>query len=237
MNNYDIFAKFYDSMMGDRTIEGAAIEKLVKQYNPSAKSILELGCGTGVFLKYFFDRGYNVSGVDLSEKMLAISRQRIPAANLSCQDMTNFSLPSKYDVILCLFDSINHVLVYADWERMFSRAKLHLDEGGVFIFDINTKKKLEMLSQSGPISSEFDGNKAIMNIALKDGTYNWNIKIIEKQENGSEVIYEENIKEQSFPIEQIEGSLKKIFSRIVLLDQNEGVQASEDSKRVYFVCS
>lgn len=200
MTNYDIFAKFYDSVMGDRTIEGIVIEKLVKQYNPSAKSVLELGCGTGVFLKYFSDHGYIVTGIDLSEKMLAIARQRMPGVDLFHQDMTNFSLPEKYDVILCLFDSINHVLTYDGWEKIFSLARAHLNEDGVFIFDINTKKKLEILSRSGPISSEFDGNKVIMNIVFKDEIYNWNIKIIEKQKDGRETIYEENIKEQSFPI-------------------------------------
>jgi SAM-dependent methyltransferase len=236
MNNYDIFSKFYDSVMGDRATEGIMIEKMVKQYNPLTKSILELGCGTGIFLKYFFDHGYNVAGIDLSEKMLSLASQRVPGANLSQQDMTKFSLPFKYDAILCLFDSINHVLVYDDWEQMFSRVRAHLNEGGIFIFDINTKKKLEILSQSGPINSEFDGNKMIMNITPKEDVYIWNIKIIEKQEGGKDIVYEENIKEQTFPIKKIEMSLKSIFSKVVLLDQREGVQASEDSKRIYFIC-
>src|SRR3989339_606134 len=123
MSSYDIFAKFYDSVMGDRMMERMAIEKLIKRHKPFAKSILELGCGTGIFLKYFFDRGYDVAGIDLSEKMLAVARRRIPDADLFIQDMTKFSLAKRYDVILCLFDSINHVLTYDNWEELFFRVQ------------------------------------------------------------------------------------------------------------------
>lgn len=235
MSDYDIFAKFYDSVMGDRIAEASHIEKLIKKYNPAAKKILELGCGTGTFLKYFFDRDYDVAGIDLSKEMLAIARQKLPNADLSHQSMTIFSLPEKYDAILCLFDSINHLLDYKDWEKTFSRASFHLNKNGVFIFDINTKKKLEHLVQSEATITESDMGKMIMKVAPQDGVYNWNVKLIEKQKNGGEIIHEENIKEQSFPITKIEKSLKKIFNQIVLFDQY-GNQASEDSRRVYFVC-
>lgn len=235
MSDYDIFAKFYDSVMGDRTAEALHIEKLIKQYNPATKKILELGCGTGTFLKYFSDRDYDVAGIDLSEEILAIARRKLPCADLSHQNMATFSLSEKHDAILCLFDSINHLLDYKDWEKTFSRVSLHLNQNGIFIFDINMKKKLEHLARSKAIITESDMGKMIMKITSQDGAYNYNVKIIEKQNNGSEIIHEENIKEQSFPIKKIEKSLKKIFNQIVLFDQGGG-QASEDSRRVYFIC-
>lgn len=236
MSNYDAFAKFYDSVMGYKSTEISYIEKLIKQYNPAAKRILELGCGTGVFLKYFFDHGYDVAGIDLSKKMLAIARQKLSSVDLSHQNMATFSLSGKYDAILCLFDSINHLLDYKDWVKTFSRASLHLNKNGIFIFDINTKKKLKNLAQSDVIIKDHNTTKTIMKINPQDGVYNWNVKIIEKQSNGDEVIHEENIKEQSFPIEKIKKSLEKIFNKITLLDQC-GSQVSENSLRVYFICS
>ena len=56
--------------------------------------------------------------------------------------------------------------------------------------------------------------------------YNWNVKIIEKQSNGDEVIHE-NIKEQSFPIEKIKKSLEKYSTRLLCFDQC-GSQVSEN---------
>lgn len=236
MNNYDIFAKFYDSVMGDRIMEEVAIEKIIKKHSPLTKSILELGCGTGMFLKYFFDRGYEIMGIDLSEKMLEVASQRIPVVYLSHQDMTAFSLAKKYDVILCLFDSINHVLTFDGWEKLFFRTQYHLNKGGIFIFDINTNKKLKALSQFGSISRKFNGNEVIMDVGLKNDIYHWNVRIIEKQESGGGLIHEEEIKEKSFPIKKVEESLQKIFNKVIMLDQSDGINASEESNRVYFIC-
>ncbi len=218
-------------------MERMAIEKLIKRHKPFAKSILELGCGTGIFLKYFFDRGYDVAGIDLSEKMLAVARRRIPDADLFIQDMTKFSLAKRYDVILCLFDSINHVLTYDNWEELFFRVQSNLNKEGVFIFDINTNKKLKVLSQAGSINRKFNGSKVAMNVNFKNEVYNWNIKIIKKKKDGTKFVHEENIKEKSFPIKKIEKSLKKIFNKVFLFDQNDGTSVSEESSRVYFVCS
>ena len=64
------------------------------------------------------------------------------------------------------------------------------------------KKKLEHLARSKAIITESDMGKMIMKITSQDGAYNYNVKIIEKQNNGSEIIHEENIKEQSFPIKK-----------------------------------
>ncbi len=236
MNNYDIFAQFYDLIMGDRVKDSTLIEELMRQYNLSTNTILELGCGTGTFLKYFLDHGYLVAGIDLSEKMLDIARTKLPNTELLRQDMRSFLLPNKYDSILCLFDSINHLLNYPDWESVFSRAKSHLNNNGLFIFDINTRKKLETLAQSDPIINDYNnGTKMIIKISLRENEiYDWNVRIIEKI-NGEEKNNVENIQERSFPIIRIQNSLRKIFNEVYILDRNKNI-GSEDSGRVYFVC-
>jgi len=235
MKSYDAFAKFYDFVMGDRMEETVHIAKIIKQYNSSAKKLLDLGCGTGTFLKYFLDQGLQVEGVDLSEGMLAIARQKLPTVQLSRQDTKSFSLPNKFDVITCLFDSINHLVEYSDWESVFSRALFHLNKGGLFIFDINTLNKLEMLTKTEPIVKEFNNKKIIMTITHNHETYNWNIKILEKKDTGEKSIKSEDIQEQSFPVQRVLNSLKKLFSEVIVFDQN-GNEVSETSLRVYFVC-
>ena len=235
MTGYSNFAKFYDFVFGDRLIEAAYVEKLVKQHNPSVKKVLELGCGTGTFLKYFFEHSYDVTGIDISAAMLAIARQKLPDANLLRQNMVAFSSLGKYDAILCLFDSINHLLNYKDWKKVFLGASLHLNKNGVFIFDINTEKKLEDLVKVGVISREFDGNKMFMKITARNRAYNWDIKIVKKEKNSSNVISVKDIQEQSFPLAKIKASLKKIFKKVVLLNRDES-RPSENSQRVYFVC-
>ena len=236
MSNYDFFAKFYDSVMGNKEAEAPIIESWIKKHNSNTATILELACGTGVFLRYFFDRGYKVTGIDLSEKMLDVARQKLPEVNFLQEDMTVFSLPLKFDVIVCLFDSINHIIGYEKWEQVFFRVHAHLNEGGLFIFDINTIKKLKALSLSGVMVKKFNKNIVAMKVTGKDEIYNWNIKISEKMSDGQEKTHEENIQEQTFSIKKTEASLKKIFSRVNLVELN-GESGTENSNRVYFIAS
>ena len=93
---------------------------------------------------------YEVSGLDASSRMLSIARHKVPDAKLFRQNMVDFKIDARFDVICCVFDSINHVRNFSEWKRVFARARQHLSPGGVFIFDINTQRKLERLIAEPP---------------------------------------------------------------------------------------
>jgi ubiquinone/menaquinone biosynthesis C-methylase UbiE len=69
MPAYEIFGKFYDAVMGDRSRPAEHLEKLIRASNPNARNLLELGCGTGSMLKHM-QHNYEVSGLDTSSRML-----------------------------------------------------------------------------------------------------------------------------------------------------------------------
>ena len=50
VTDYTGFARFYDRIMGDRDEEIARIRTYISKYLPGARSLLELGCGTGALL-------------------------------------------------------------------------------------------------------------------------------------------------------------------------------------------
>jgi len=141
MESYEIFGKFYDAVIGNRAESAKHVSELLRASNPKAKRILELGCGTGSVLKILQD-SYEVSGLDLSRKMLSIAREKVPQAKLSQQDMVHFQMDEQFDAILCVFDSINHVRHSSDWKKVFAKVHQHLSPDRCFIFDINTRRKL-----------------------------------------------------------------------------------------------
>jgi ubiquinone/menaquinone biosynthesis C-methylase UbiE len=49
--------------------------------------VLDVGCGTGVFLRLCADRGAAVAGIDASEELLAVARERVPEADLRAGDL------------------------------------------------------------------------------------------------------------------------------------------------------
>jgi SAM-dependent methyltransferase len=135
---YEVFGRFYDAVMGDRAVAAEHLRQLIRATKPNATKVLELGCGTGSVLKSL-QRDYVVSGLDASERMLSIARRKVPEAKLFRQDMVDFRIDDKFDVIVCVFDSINHVRRFSDWKRLFANVRRHLWPGGCLIFDINTE--------------------------------------------------------------------------------------------------
>ncbi|MGH9754361.1 MAG: class I SAM-dependent DNA methyltransferase [Blastocatellia bacterium] len=142
MEQYGKFGRFYDAVMGSRAESAAFIHDLIQQHKPEAKTLLELACGTGAILKRL-SKYYQVAGLDISFEMLSVARKKLPGAPLVHADMVTFELGQKFDVIICVFDSINHILSFADWGKVFRRVARHLAQGGLFLFDINTERKLQ----------------------------------------------------------------------------------------------
>src|SRR6266516_2020060 len=175
MASYDPFAKFYDAMMGEPTETAILLEALIQEFHPDAKHVLELACGTGAVLKHL-RHTYQIMGLDLSEGMLENARRNVPDAIFFQGDMSAFSLPMSFDVILCVFDSVNHLTTFAQWQSLFWHVDHHLNAKGLFIFDVNTLAKLERLAQAPTEVQEFAGNYLLMNIIQTENhLYNWRL--------------------------------------------------------------
>jgi SAM-dependent methyltransferase len=234
MTNYSNFATYYDDIMGDRKSDAENIDKLIRKYSPKAKKILETGCGTGAVIGYLNKKGYEVSGFDASDEMLALAKKRLPAVKLSRQDLTSFNFEDKFDAVICVFDTVNHLLDINSWLMFFKNSYNHLNNGGVLLFDMNTKGKLEQLSKSSPLVKK--GASTSMSITVtkqENDVYNWHIEI--QPNNPLLSIVSENIKEVSFPIDKITDDLRKNYSEVKIIGQDDKVTL-EKRDRVFFVC-
>ena len=109
--------------------------------------ICEIACGTGSMAIEMSKRGYDVTASDLSLEMLteAEFKSRNENANVRfvSADMRSFSLYTKADAVLCLLDSLNYLTKPSDLAETFASVHKNLADGGLFVFDINSKKKFE----------------------------------------------------------------------------------------------
>lgn len=234
MPSYEIFGKFYDAVMGDGSESARRVSELLRVSKPNARKVLELGCGTGSILKHLQDH-YEVSGLDLSSKMLSIARKKVPRAKLSQQNMVGFQIDGRFDAVLCVFDSINHVRRFSDWKKVFGRVRQHLSPGGCFIFDINTQRKLERHIAGPPWIHQFGRNLLIIDVtALADHGSNWNIKVFEHLSHTRYVLHEEDIVEVSFPLEKIMEALRSHFVNVRVVDPDRR-RPTGKSERLFFI--
>ncbi len=235
MTSYEKLDRFYDAAMGDRTEMASYIRRLIRRHKPRARTLLELACGTGAILK-ILAKSYDVVGLDLSPSMLSIARKKLPQVKFFQRNMVSFDLGRKFDVIICVFDSINHVLEFADWQKIFRNAAQHLEEDGLFLFDINTEAKLERLISAPTWVHKFGRNLEFINVTDgRRGIANWNIRVFEHRRGNKYGLFEEDIKQISFPVEKIRDALRKQFTSIKVIDPTAR-RPSAKSDRLYFVC-
>lgn len=238
MPGYDVYAAFYDTVEGDQPRRRAAyLRSLIKRHAPRTRTVLELACGTGSILKELWTH-YEVTGVDLSEAMLEVAAEKVPGVPLFRADMTKVELGERFDAVLCVYDSINHLLRFDEWKAVFARAHEHLNEGGVFIFDINTKRRLaDFIAMSPPYSQWFgDGNLMLMDVTDGGrGVAVWEIRIFEHLGDSEYRLRAEDIREISFPPERIRTALEKLFSRVWIYDAARS-RPTARSERLHFVC-
>jgi SAM-dependent methyltransferase len=236
VQSYEAFASFYDSVMGDRADHAAYVRGLIERHHSAAGTVLELACGTGSILKQLRS-DFEVTGVDLSAAMLAIAAEKVPEARLIQADMTKISLDETFDVVLCVYDSINHLLTFSQWEALFARAREHLSDRGIFIFDINTEYRLREVVAQPQQAIWFGDNLLLMDVVDADvgGVVHWHLQVFECQEESIYQLHSERIPEISFSVERIKDSLGDRFRRIRVYDRQRA-RPSNRSGRLHFVC-
>lgn len=233
MTDYAGFAPFYDRIMGDRAREIERIRRYISTHRPGAGSLLELGCGTGALLAGLA-ADLPVTGIDRSPEMLSIAARTVPGARLLQADMTEFTLPDRFDVVICMFDTLNHVTTVDGWLRLFRSAHEHLSDGGLFIFDVNTSGRLRGLAHAPPYVDQFDGNVVVMTVrSARDGLALWETRIFDHQGDDIYRLHHERIYELGVPLSQIRSALADRFE---LLEQEslDGSPVSDNSDRIFF---
>jgi SAM-dependent methyltransferase len=233
MATYANFARFYDQIMGDRSADVDRVRTCVKRYLPDARSLLELGCGTGALLGPLA-ADLQVTGIDRSAEMLAIASDRAADARLIRSDMTRFALGVTFDVVMCVFDTLNHLPDYDSWLALFDRVREHLAPGGLFLFDVNTVGRLRALCHGPGYLEDFGQNTLIMTFTPADDSVTmWEVRIFERLQDGLFRLHREIIPELAVPLHQIRASLAPSFELLEEQDLDGG-PVSDQSERVFF---
>ena len=161
-NGFDLWANTYDKSVDssdkDNTYPFAGYKKLMNIiYNiilsKKGVNILDIGIGTGILCGELYKKGYKITGIDFSDEMIKICREKMTSARLIKHDFTK-GLPKSikndfFDIIICTY------------------AMHHLDDDSKIVFikellDILDKKGLLMIGDIGfNTREELDGCRKI----------------------------------------------------------------------------
>lgn len=144
MSGYGDFSAFYDALMTDVDYAARAeyLLRLFDRHGAKPHSVLDIACGSGSLCAEFQKRGVDMIGVDGSGAMLMRAREKLGGeALLLEQDMCELDLYGTVDGAVCTLDSLNHLCRTEQVAEVFRRARLFVEPGGLFLFDVNTVYK------------------------------------------------------------------------------------------------
>jgi SAM-dependent methyltransferase len=130
-------AYIHDVGHADFALESApGILEILAQNGVRDGLVVDLGCGSGLWARELIDAGYRVLGIDISEAMIEISRERVPEAEFRVGSLFEADIPP-CSAVTAVSEILNYLF---DPERelsdLFRRVYDALAPGGVFVFDV-----------------------------------------------------------------------------------------------------
>jgi SAM-dependent methyltransferase len=137
---YKGLAPFYDELTREHDYEAwtSHLERRARRFGVSGRRLLDVACGTGKSFLPLLERGYEVTGCDLSPEMLEQARAKAPGADLFLADVRTLGRVGEFDLITCLDDIVNYLIGDGDIEAAFASLAPNLAPDGVLVFDVNT---------------------------------------------------------------------------------------------------
>ncbi len=146
MTQYTAAAPYYDRLMTGVDYDRWA-DYLCGIFDEIGKvrRVLDIGCGTGEMTLRMAERGYEVTGIDISSDMLALAENKARNAGaditFALQDMRMLRMANRVDAVICCLDGMNYLCGKNDLLRCMRSVRECLNDGGCFCFDMNTPYK------------------------------------------------------------------------------------------------
>lgn len=244
MDKYTDFASVYDILMNHIPYDDWAdyIENILKQNGIDKGLVLELGCGTGTMTRKMAAKGYDMIGIDISEEMLSIARQKSEGSDDSilylCQDMREFELYGTVAAVFCVCDSINYLLTPEDLSKVFHLVSNYLDPGGLFIFDMDTEYLYEeVLGDNTNIMKHETGDFIWENSFFPEEMINEvNLTLYIKQDDSLYKKHEETHVRRAYDVNTIKRLLDEAgLDMVGAYHELTSEEVRPDSERIYII--
>jgi SAM-dependent methyltransferase len=238
IRSYEKFAEVYDLVTPDEFYVDyfEFLIKIFKEISFKPKKILDLACGTGRLSKIFLDKGYDIEGLDISTGMLEIAKKR--GLKVYQSNMVDFNLEQKYDLVICTYDSLNYILHEDALQKCFNSVSKHLNQAGVFIFDMNSQFKInEVLPEYKADYYDFGDAELIwLNLHSREPDL-WigEVILFKKTKDGKYERFYEKYIERAYELKTVKKLLEAKFEILETYSDFEFNKINKKSKRWFFV--
>lgn len=130
---FDKLGARYEEEYADNLEQNFMLDWLLSRLKQRC-AILDLGSGTGApTAKRLANAGHDVTGIDVSQKMISLAQKNVPTATFKQIDMRSFDAPPQTFDVVCSFFSLYH-MPRSEMRQVVKRIYNWLREGGYFVF-------------------------------------------------------------------------------------------------------
>ena len=213
----DLFSRVYDAFGWNYYPEEFAVllQRWMEKNQIRVQSMLDIGCGTGVLCSRMHAYGVDAQGMDLSEGMIAMAKEKYPELVFEQGNMVTYESDRQFDLVTSTCDAMNHILEPADLQQVMRNVHSYLAPGGYFLFDLLKWEETEVCE---PVDlGELDGKRLQFQIhRTADGLVRLQIEVFE----GRQLVHTEVIRERIYDAERILQMLTEAgFSKVRYTDR------------------
>lgn len=244
MEAYTGFAQVYDELMDNVPYRewSRYLQGLLREYGIDQGLVLDLGCGTGSVTEALADLGFDMIGVDYSEDMLEIARQKRTASGHDIlyllQDMREFELYGTVKAVVSICDSMNYLMTEEDLEQVFRLVNNYLDPAGIFIFDLNTAYKYRQILGDSTIAENREDCSFIWeNTWYEEEQVNeYDLTIFSRETDNRYRKFTETHFQKAYHLETVKMLLAKAgLEFVAAYDAFTREPPTEESERIYMI--
>lgn len=192
-------------------------------------NIIDIGCGQGYFLENLRINKKNAFGIDLSVEQIKVCE----AKNLNVKAIALSEVKDKYDCATAIFDVLNYI-PSEGLEAFINETNLVLNQGGYFIFDVNSYFGFDYIAQ-GCITIDSEDRFIGIDASFEDEKLKTDITLFEKNKDDLYTKSSDSIIQQYHSKEFLTTLLEKCNFEIQEIKEFN-LHSDEDADKLIFIC-
>lgn len=241
---YSKLAYVYDVLMEDAPYDEwqSFVNHFISVYYPDAEKLLDLGCGTGQMSSRFAQIGYQVTGLDNSDDMLAYAASNTSHVSYIQQDIRYMDGLAGFNIVVSLCDVINYITTEEELLAVFENVFESLSDKGLFIFDVHSLRHFEEDLIGETFTEIYDDISYVWFCERGDtaGSVEHDLTFFLLDEaSGKYERFDEKHKQRTFPVRSYLNLIKRAGFQSLGVYGDFSVKASENpeqNERIFFVC-
>jgi len=244
-DTYNMLADSYsESVYNGRTTHEIMLEEILEKFVlpnlPDKAQILDLCCGRGKLVRDLTIKGYRLTGLDGSERMLHYARENAPSAEFILDDARFFRLPPTFHAVVSTANSFSHILSFEELESTFHNVWAALVENSWFVFDLGQEQWYqETLAPKQKVYGEFTDDFAW----ITSSSYNPEEKIYRTKAaifrliNESWQRLDKTLSYKAYSSTEVQSTLEKVgFREVRTYDVANDFKVNTLAGRIIYVC-